>query len=77
MTRFSTICALSGTLAALAFSANVATAGNLTVHTPPPPKPNAITFNYDKRAHNAGTTPAGQRRHHPFNKRQQVKTISW
>jgi len=36
MTRFSTFCVLSGTLAVLAFSANVASAGNLTVHTTAP-----------------------------------------
>jgi type VI protein secretion system component Hcp len=36
MSRISIICVLSGTLAVLAFSANVASAGSVTVHTTVP-----------------------------------------
>ena len=36
MTRISTVCVLSGTLAVLAFSANIASAENITVHATVP-----------------------------------------
>ncbi len=43
MKHIGIVCAAMSTLAALTLSSQIAEAGNLTIHTPPPPKVNVAT----------------------------------